>query len=129
LKEEGIRLAMEFASTVPVLLYNGVVGNCCRDMTMLTITLPPELEHALAEQARAQGTTPELLALDSLRKRFLPAPDGAPATGEGSLADFLAGYVGVLHSSEHIAGGARMSEECGKRFASGMLRKRQAGKL
>lgn len=45
---------------------------------MLSIILPPELERALSEQARAQGTTPELLALDSLRERFA-SPDGADA--------------------------------------------------
>lgn len=39
----------------------------------MTLTLPPELEHALSEQARAQNTTPERLALESLREHFTAA--------------------------------------------------------
>jgi predicted transcriptional regulator len=36
----------------------------------MTITLPSDLETALAEQARQQGTTPETLALEALREKF-----------------------------------------------------------
>ena len=39
----------------------------------MTITLGPELETALNEQARKQGVVPEALALDALRERFLAA--------------------------------------------------------
>jgi hypothetical protein len=35
------------------------------------ITLEPELEDALNEAARDRGVAPELLALDTLRQRFL----------------------------------------------------------
>ena len=38
----------------------------------MTITLTPELERAISEQARRQGTTPEGLALDGLRNLFVP---------------------------------------------------------
>ena len=38
----------------------------------MVITLGPELEAALTEQARRQGVAPEVLALDALRERFLP---------------------------------------------------------
>ncbi len=38
----------------------------------MVITLPPQLEAVLSEQARRRGTTPEVLALDALRERFLP---------------------------------------------------------
>jgi len=34
----------------------------------MTITLPPDIEDLVARQARLQGTTPETLALDSLRE-------------------------------------------------------------
>lgn len=37
---------------------------------MTTITLTPDLETALAERAKTQGTTTELLALDALREKF-----------------------------------------------------------
>jgi hypothetical protein len=93
----------------------------------MTLELTPELEDALEKRARERGTTPELLALDALRDRFLPAPDtAAPAEAEGTLADFLAGYIGGVRSSEHVPGGARMSEKTGKDFAEALLRKRDA---
>jgi hypothetical protein len=96
----------------------------------MIITLPPEIERVLVEQARKQGTTPELLALDSLRERFMPSPLPEGTTGdEGTLADFLGAHIGILHSSEHIPGGARMSEDSGKKFAAGMVKKRQRGRL
>jgi hypothetical protein len=96
----------------------------------MEITLPPEIERVLAEEASKRGTTPELLALDSLRERFLavPAPE-APASEYTTLAEFLSGHIGVLHSSEQVPGGARMSEDSGRRFAAGLLKKRQQGHL
>ena len=47
-----------------------------------------------------------------------------PAT----LADFLQGYVGVLHSSEYVPGGARLSEDSGRKFAEGLTAQRQQKK-
>ena len=38
----------------------------------MTITLMPELEQALGEEARKRGITPEEAALTALRERFLP---------------------------------------------------------
>lgn len=38
----------------------------------MSITLSPELEAVLSEQAKRSGVTPEALALDALRARFLP---------------------------------------------------------
>jgi hypothetical protein len=37
----------------------------------MVLTLGPELESVLNDLARAQGMTPEELALDALRERFL----------------------------------------------------------
>ena len=37
---------------------------------MTTITLTPDLEEVVAEQARKQATTPETLVLETLRERF-----------------------------------------------------------
>ena len=92
----------------------------------MIITLTPDIEQALAAEARKLGRTPEQLALDSLRERFL-SPESALALGEeqATLADFLSGHLGVLHSSEHVPGGARMSETGGKKFAAGLLAQRQ----
>jgi hypothetical protein len=96
----------------------------------MEITLPPDIERVLTEEANKRGTTPELLALDSLRQRFLVEPlPAAPADGEGTLAEFLAAHIGVLHSSEQVPGGARMSEDSGRQFAAGLLKKRQQGHL
>ncbi len=38
----------------------------------MVIKLTPQLEAALSEQARRRGVAPEILALDTLRERFLP---------------------------------------------------------
>jgi hypothetical protein len=76
----------------------------------MEIILTPEIERALLEQAQQQGTTPEELALESLRRQFVRSAQSkdSPET-YNTLADFLAGYIGILHSSEHVSGGVRMS--------------------
>lgn len=75
----------------------------------MTIHLTPEIESALADAARRQGTTPELLALDCLRQQYVPAmPE--PNSATGSLADLLADHIGKLSSSEFVPGGAQMSQ-------------------
>jgi hypothetical protein len=38
----------------------------------MVITLTPQLQAALSEQARRRGVAPEVLALGALRERFLP---------------------------------------------------------
>jgi hypothetical protein len=38
----------------------------------MVITLGPDLEAALNDQARKQGVAPEVLALNALREHFLP---------------------------------------------------------
>ena len=38
----------------------------------MTLTLDPKLEAALAENARQRGVAPEELALDVLRRKFIP---------------------------------------------------------
>jgi len=96
----------------------------------MNIELTPDIESALTEQARKMGTTPETLALDSLRERFVQAtPNENTVERQETLADFLSGYIGILHSGEYIPGGARMSEGSGKKFAAGMVERRQQGRL
>jgi len=96
---------------------------------MITITLPPELEQVLTEQAQQQGTTPELLALDKLRGLFQPSLETQASSGEGSMADFFSEFIGTIHSSEIVPGGANLSENTGRKFKDIMLKKHQAGKL
>jgi hypothetical protein len=96
----------------------------------MIITLTSDIEQALREQAQKKGTTPELLALESLREHFV-APVESPISGEdgATLVDFLSGHIGVIRSSEHVPGGARMSENSSSKFAAGMAEKRRRGHL
>ncbi len=64
----------------------------------MTITLTPELEDVIAEEARRYGTTPEILAMETLQDRFaerLLAATGDTPLEEGmtldaALSDLLA---------------------------------------
>ena len=94
---------------------------------MITITLPRELEKLVTEQALQQGTTPELLILEELRQHFAPSVAASPE--HASLADYLGDFVGCIHSSEVIPGGAQMSTDSSKKFAEGMVKKRRDGRL
>lgn len=72
----------------------------------MIITLTPDIEKVLVEQAHKLGTTPEQLALKSLRERFvLHVSPAIPIERQDTLADFLSGHIGVLHSSEHMKAG------------------------
>lgn len=95
---------------------------------MITITLPPELEQAVTERAQQQGTTPELVTLDVLRKQLLPAVSPTPVEGE-TMADFLADFIGCIDSGKIVPGGTQMSKDIGKKFTQGMVEKRKAGRL
>ena len=100
---------------------------------MITITLPQELEQEVRKLAHRQGTTPELWTLDklrqSLRSELIGEPAPEDASPDGTMLDFFAEFIGVIHSSEFVPGGAQMSLDTGRKFADGMLKKRQAGKL
>lgn len=98
----------------------------------MTIDVTPAVERELTRRAREQGTTPDLLADAYLRKHMAveeetdtPPVNGAPRT----LAERLRGYVGVLHSGEHVPGGAQMSERTGERFAKILRQRREEGRL
>jgi hypothetical protein len=96
----------------------------------MIVTLTPDIERALVEQARRQGTTPERLVLETLRRQFMHSTGAEypPGVGE-TLADFLDGAIGVLHSGEHVPGGARMSEGAGDAFVAALIEKRRQGRL
>lgn len=95
---------------------------------MITITLTPDLEQIIAECAEKQGTTPELVALDTLRQHWLPAQD-ANRQGAATLADLLGDSIGCLDSGDLVPGGARMSENIREKFSQGMVEKRGRGRL
>lgn len=62
----------------------------------MTITLMPEVETAIVEQARRQGMTPERLVSESLQKLF-----SAPALTPDEILGF-AGHVYAGFSKEEI---------------------------
>jgi len=68
----------------------------------MEITLTDEIEKALVAEAKERGTTPEQLAIESLRREFVhPVQGNNPAEEQGTLADYLSDCIGTLHSSEH----------------------------
>jgi hypothetical protein len=85
---------------------------------MTTITLPPEIEATLADAARKKGTTPELLAVETLRQHFPPIPAEAEAGEAESLLEYLAPYIGKFDGT-----GEAFSENCGERFADYLVEK------
>jgi len=94
----------------------------------MQLTLTPDIENALKEQASKVGITPQQLALESLRRLFVLGNTDAEENSP-TLADFLDGYIGVIHSSEFIEGGAQLSEDTGKKFAELMMQKRKQDRL
>lgn len=120
----------------PVLCWRVQVGrstSACTQRNLehpVTISLTPELEQALAEAARRQGTTPEILASEFLRERLLPAVTPDPDLAEsGTLAESLADFIGILSSSEFVEGGAQFSERTGEQFTAGLMARREQGHL
>jgi len=99
----------------------------------VSIHLSPSTESLLARAAEARGTTPDILAGELLLGQLHPEAPGCPAAAEGNgprtLADFLEGYIGVFDSREDYPGGETFSVDTGKRFAEGMRRKHEQGRL
>jgi hypothetical protein len=96
----------------------------------MQIRLTEDIERGLIEKANQLGKPPEMLALEALRKQFARLEKADPDHKEAeTLAERLAAHIGVLSSSEYVEGGAQMSKDCGKKFAEGMLRKREEKRL
>ena len=94
----------------------------------MQLTLTPDIEAAINERASQTGATPEQLVLESLKKLFTPTLEQEQESLV-SLADLLNGYIGVIHSSDYIEGGAQISEETGKAFSQLMVQKRDQEQL
>jgi hypothetical protein len=86
---------------------------------MITIVVPDELAGPLAEEAGRRGTTPELLALEGVRRVLLAPSEVVPA--EGSLLDFLSGHLEPVDGSSEP-----WSQACGRKFADGLAERRPA---
>jgi hypothetical protein len=68
----------------------------------MLITVGPELEAALSEQARRQGLAPEALALNVLRERFLDTALPQPRDDWERRLLALAKDCGVSLSDESV---------------------------
>lgn len=58
----------------------------------MTITITPEIEDVLTAEARKYGTTPELLAVETLRERYAERPrvmSNGHAAGESLTLDLV----------------------------------------
>ena len=86
---------------------------------MTTINLPPEIDGPLADEARRRGTTPELLAIESLRRLFACSP---PPDETDTLLDYLGDYVASVEGSSEIP-----ARESGKIFEEAMVDKHRRG--
>lgn len=88
---------------------------------MTSITLPPDLESWLADEARRRGATVEQVALEKLRtglpSQAVPItgtesrPTSDRQTGEGTMFEFLQGYIGTLEGPNDL------STDTGRQFA------------
>lgn len=87
---------------------------------MMTLTIPADLEGALARAAQHYGVAVERLALETLRERF--APETRPAPGHATLLDLLGDGIGAVAGSPEA-----WSERCGERFAEGLSTERRPG--
>ncbi len=100
-------------------------------MKNITLSADERLLEAAYQRAAKEHTTLNEQFRLWLKHYVQREPTGAheiPSEAEGTLADFLQGHIGILHSSEHRPGGARMSVDSGKRFAAGLLKRRQQEK-
>ena len=92
---------------------------------MMTISLPLEIESPLTAEAQRRGTTPELLALESLRKSFAPpSASKESAHTAATLFEFLAEAIGTVEGSTEA-----FSENCGQRFAEGLAETQRRKRL
>jgi hypothetical protein len=93
----------------------------------MTITLPPDLEQVLEKRAQQQGTTPEMLAIDSLTKTYMAQPESLSREGEETLADYWADYIGTIDTREVVPAGGSLSTDTGRKFAELMVAKYRKG--
>ncbi|MHB9081335.1 MAG: hypothetical protein ACYC3X_28005 [Pirellulaceae bacterium] len=90
---------------------------------MTIITLPPEIEGPLIEEAQRRGTTPERLVLDSLRQLFVPVDAAGNQPTGSTLFDFLGSELGTIDGTAEA-----LSEKCGQRFSEGLVERQQRGR-
>ena len=101
-------------------------------MKNITLSADEDLIEAAGQRAAAEHTTLKeqfrLWLKNYVEHEQQVVSHEITSEAQGTLADFLQGHIGILHSSEYIPGGARMSEDSGKKFAKGLLEQHQQGK-
>lgn len=93
-------------------------------MKNITLSADDHLIEAAYQRAAEEHTTLN----EQFRlwlKHYVQSEQQVSSAAEGTLADFLQGHIGILHSSEHVPGGASMSVDSSKKFAAGLLKQRQ----
>lgn len=94
-------------------------------MKNITLSADEHLIEAANQRAEEEHTTLNEQFQLWLKHYVQHEQQAGPSEEQGTLADFLQGHIGILHSSEYVPGGARMSVDSGKKFAAGLLKKRQ----
>lgn len=93
----------------------------------MQINLTFEIETALIRRAQQLNASPEKLALELLYQQLVDWQSGQ-IIEQSNMADFLAEHIGSIHSGDQHPGGARLSENTGKRFAEILQQKRRQGR-
>jgi hypothetical protein len=82
----AVSLALENSPNATMIMARrhkkAIISSVDRKGASMIIALPPDIENALAEQARKRGTTPERLVLDTLREQWIPGTGHAEGTRE-----------------------------------------------
>ena len=100
----------------------------------MDITLTPELEQAVTQQAALQGMTPELLVLHDLLALYTSTRQEMPSRPDGQadgliLADFLAKKTGRTDSREYNGGQPSRLSSDEDSFGASLEEKRRQGRL
>ena len=96
----------------------------------MTITLTPDVAAALAEKAKQQGTTPEALANEYLRKGVLPTvPTEKRGLSGEPLYDRLKDFIGCCDSSKVATPPKVNADPYSLAFAEILEEKRKQGRL
>ena len=91
----------------------------------ITLSADERLIEAANQRAAEEHTTLNEQFQLWLKHYVQHEQQAGSSEAQGTLADFLQGHIGILHSSEYMPDGARMSVDSGKKFAAGLLKKRQ----
>ena len=96
-------------------------------MKNITLSADEDLIEAACQRAAAEHTTLKeqfrLWLKNYVQRKQQVVSSEVPSETQGTLADFLQGHIGVLNSSEHVPGGARMSEDTGRKFTEILIKK------